>query len=527
MTLGAERTAVQHTMTEYATQVGWTYLSREEAQQLRGGEDGLVLRDCLATQLERLNPGRVDRARAQELIHRLTRVLPSLTGNLDAWEYLRGLKTIFIDEEKQERNVRFMDVEEADNNTFHVTEEWSYRPRPDAEAIRFDVVFVVNGIPVLMIETKAAHLKEGMGEALDQVRRYHEQGPEQLALMQLYGVTHILRFLYGATWNTSAKNVYNWRDEATGNYEDLVKAFVDRKRILRVLHDFIFFATVEGELTKFVLRPHQMRAVDRVVERSKDATKRRGLIWHTQGSGKTYTLITAGKLMQADAGLANPTVLILVDRTELEGQMSGNLESLGLQGVRIANSKTDLEAMLRSDWRGIVLSMLHKFDGMPPNLCTRENVIVLIDEAHRTTAGALGTYLMAALPNATFVGFSGTPIDKTAHGKGTFKTFGPDDPEGFLDKYSIRDSILDGTTLPLNYALASNDLLVDRDTLEKEFLQVAELEGVSDVETLNKVLERAVTLRNMMKNPERVDAVARKVADHFRTNVEKSGIRRS
>lgn len=158
MTLGAERTAVQHTMTEYATQVGWTYLSREEAQQLRGGEDGLVLRDCLATQLERLNPGRVDRARAQELIHRLTRVLPSLTGNLDAWEYLRGLKTIFIDEEKQERNVRFMDVEEADNNTFHVTEEWSYRPRPDAEAIRFDVVFVVNGIPVLMIETKAAHL---------------------------------------------------------------------------------------------------------------------------------------------------------------------------------------------------------------------------------------------------------------------------------------------------------------------------------------------------------------------------------
>ena len=98
--------------------------------------------------------------------------------------------------------------------------------------------------------------------------------------------------------------------------------------------------------------------------------------------------------------------------------------------------------------------MIHKFDGMPPDLCTRENVFVLIDEAHRTTGGALGTYLMAALPNATYVGFTGTPIDKTEHGKGTFKTFGPDDESGFLDKYSIRESIEDGTTVPLNYALA-------------------------------------------------------------------------
>src|SRR5208283_5319494 len=113
---------------------------------------------------------------------------------------------------------------------------------------------------------------------------------------------------------------------------------------------------------------------------------------------------------------------------------------------------------------------------------------VLIDEAHRTTGGALGTYLMGALPNATYVGFTGTPIDRTEHGKGTFKTFGADDPNGFLDKYSIRESIEDKTTVPLNYAVAPNELLVDRSTLEEQFLHVAELEGVSDIETLNKVL---------------------------------------
>jgi type I restriction enzyme R subunit len=532
MSLGGESSAVQHPAVKYAEQVGWSYLPRKDAEVLRGGESGLVLRDCLASQLGRLNPGRVTRARAEELVHRLTRVMPTVVGNRDAWEHLRGLKTIFIDEEKQERNVRFLDLENPDNNTFHVTEEWSYRSRPEAEAIRFDVVFLINGIPVLIIETKAATKKEGMAEALDQIRRYHEQGPEQLALSQLFGITHISRFLYGATWNTAKKNLYDWREEAAGSFEDLVKAFVDRRRMLRVLYDFIVFPTVEGELSKFVLRPHQMRAADKVVDRAKDAAKRRGLIWHTQGSGKTYTMITAGKLMASDPALENPTILILVDRTELEGQMAGHLESLGLQDAHVVATGRELEAVLRSGQRGIILSMIHKFDDLPANLCTRENVVVLIDEAHRTVGGlghragsgpALGDYLFGALPNATFIGFTGTPIDQTAHGRGTFKIFGGDDRGGYLDRYSIRDSIPDGTTLPLNYGLAPNELLVNRETLETQFLKLAELEGVADVATLNQVLHRAVVLRNEMKSPDRVDGVARRVAEHFRENVEKSG----
>ena len=189
-------------------------------------------------------------------------------------------------------------------------------------------------------------------------------------------------------------------------------------------------------------------------------------------------MITAAKLLIDDPALEHPTVLVLIDRTELETQMSGNLEALGLRRRPDRRLQEGPGALLASDWRGLIVSMIHKFDGCRADLCTRENVFVLIDEAHRTTGGALGTYLMAALPNATYVGFTGTPIDRTEHGKGTFKTFGPDDASGFLDKYSIRESIEDGTTVPLNYALAPNDLLVDRETLEEEFLQVAELEGV-------------------------------------------------
>jgi type I restriction enzyme R subunit len=523
MTTGSERGSIQDPFVRYASEVGWTYLTREQALELRGDEAGTVFTDVLVDQLQALNPNVVNRDRAVDLVHRVVRALPNIKGNEDVWEHLRGLKKVFVEEESRERDVRFLDVDDPSNNVFHVTDELSFRPRPDAEAIRFDVALLINGIPVILIETKSATKRDGMAEALVQVRRYHEQGPEALAVLQLFAITHLHKFLYGATWNANRKSLYNWRDEIAGNYEDLVKAFVAPERVLRVISDFIVFSDIDGELNKFVLRPHQMRAADRVVERAKDPAKRRALVWHTQGSGKTYTMITAAKLLIDDTALEHPTVLVLIDRTELEAQMAANLEALGFGDVRIADSKKDLESLLRSDWRGLIVSMIHKFDGIPADLCTRENVFVLIDEAHRTTGGALGTYLMGALPNATYVGFTGTPIDKTEHGKGTFKTFGPDDESGFLDKYSIRESIEDGTTVPLNYALAPNELLVDRETLEEEFLHVAELEGVSDIETLNKVLERAVTLRNMMKNRERIDGIARFIAEHFTGNVEPMG----
>jgi type I restriction enzyme R subunit len=521
--LGAERSAVQDAFLRYAEETSWTRLDRQEAEQLRGGEDGTLLSPILIQQLERLNPGFVDRQRAEELVHRIARVQPSLAGNLEVWEQLRGLGRVFAPEERRERDVRLVDFANVENNQFHVTDEWSFRPRPDAEAVRFDIVLLINGLPVLVVETKAAHKREGMQEALKQVSRYHEQGPGQLVLIQVFGITHILRFLYGPTWNVSQKSLYDWREEAAGDFEALVKAFVEPRRILRLLADFILFTTTDGELAKFILRPHQMRAADRVVQRAKDPAKNRALVWHTQGSGKTYTMLTAAKLLREQRDLDEPTVLVLVDRIELEGQMAGHLEALGLKGAQVAESKDHLQRLLAADTRGVILSMIHKFENMPPNVSARRNIFVLIDEAHRSTTGTLGSYLMGALPNATYVGFTGTPIDKTAHGKGTFSTFGRDDGDGYLDKYSIRESIADGATLPLNYSLAPNELLVDRDTLESEFLQVAELEGVSDVETLNKVLERAVTLRNMMKNRDRVEAVASRVAEHYRENVEPMG----
>ena len=522
MTLSRERCAVQNPFLRYAEETGWTYLPPEEALRLRGGEDSPVLRTVLVEQLQRLNPGVVDSVgKAEEVVERLVRVRPNIEGNLEAWEFLKGLKTVFVEAERRERNLRLLDVERPEDNTFHVTDE--FRFLSGRTAIRADVVLCVNGVPVIVVETKAATRPEGIAEAFDQIRRYHEQGPELMAEAQLFALTHLVRFFYGPTWNTSRKALFNWRDEQAGDFETMVKAFVAPRRVLRVLTDYILFVRRDGELSKAVLRPHQMRAVEKVVARSRDRERQRGLVWHTQGSGKTYTMITVAKRLLEDPRFENPTVLMIVDRNELQQQLFQNLEAVGFGHVHVAQSKRHLRQLLRDDTRGLIVSMIHKFDDADADLNTRANIFVLVDEAHRSTGGDLGNYLMGALPNATFIGFTGTPIDRSAHGKGTFKVFGGGDPGGYLDKYSIKESIEDGTTVPLHYQMAPNDLLVDREAMEAEFWAAAELEGVADIEEINRVLDRAVTLKNMLKNRERVDKIACFVAEHFRQYVQPMG----
>src|ERR1039457_1802632 len=216
----------------------------------------------------------------------------------------------------------------------------------------------------------------------------------------------------------------------------------------------------------------------------------------------------------------------MMDRNELEDQMLKNLAAVGLNNVAHAHSIAELNRLLNQrgmDYRGIVVTMIHKFRDMPAKLNTRKNIFVLIDEAHRTTGGDLGNFLMAGLPNASFIGFTGTPVDKTVYGKGTFKTFGCEDDKGYLHKYSIAESINDGTTLPLYYNLAPNEMLVPHEIMEKEFLALAATEGIADIEELNKILERAVNLKNFLKGKKRVSEVAKYVADHYRQNVEPLG----
>jgi type I restriction enzyme R subunit len=511
-------------MIKYAEQIGWQYISPAEAMKLRGGDTGIYFTDVLASQIQNLNPGVVDAGRASEILRKLNLLRANLEGNRDALSWLRGEQSIFVPEENRELNVRLIDFDHPENNIFHVTDEW--RHKGIAFANRADVIFLINGFPVALAETKAAEKRDGLAEGMTQIRRYHQETPEMLIAPQVFEVTELIKFFYGTTWSTARKNVFNWKEDFKGDYEHTIKTFFDRERFLKLLRDYIIFLTKDDDLIKIILRQHQTRAVEKVIDRVYDSDKRRGLIWHTQGSGKTLTMITiASKLLREVHGTEKPTVLMIVDRTELESQLFKNISGYGISNVQVANSKRELQRILGSDYRGLVVSMIHKFDDIPADINTRKNVIVLVDEAHRTTGGDLGNYLVAALPNATYIGFTGTPIDNISKGKGTFKVFGIDDQRGYLDKYSIAESIGDGTTVQLNYALAPSDLLVDSEVLEREFLNLADAQGVSDIDELNAILDRAVILKEMLKAPTRVEKIARYVAKHFRENVEPMGFK--
>ena len=527
-----EHKTVQSRVLQYAQEISWTFVPRADAEMRRGFKAegvapadrargaSLFFNDTLYVQVRKLNP-RFSGGMG-DITGRLYSLPADIFGNREFLDFLRGRKTFYCKPENRELDLMLIEFANPSNNIYEVTEEFYYHNGNYGN--REDVVFLINGIPILVIECKNAAKDEAIALGIDQLRRYHAETPELMLPQQIFTATEAIGFAYGVTWNTIRRNIFNWKDEHIGQLEAKVKSFCSKSNVLAFLKDYIVFAEKDEELSKFILRQHQKEAVELVVQRALDARKRRGLVWHTQGSGKTYTMIKAAELLFKAPQSNKPTILLMIDRNELEDQMQRNLASLGLANVEQATSMVRLNELIKSDYRGIIVTTIHKFRDLPANLNTRDNIYVLIDEAHRTTQGDLGNYLMAGLPNATFIGFTGTPIDQTAYGKGTFKTFGVEDtPQGYLHKYSISDSIADGTTLPLFYALAPNELLVPKEILEEEFFKLAEAYGVADIEELNRILERAVNTRNFLKGRERIAKVAAYVAKHYRENVEPLG----
>jgi len=510
-----EAKSVQERIIKYAVEAGWQFVPRAESDLRRGDEMSYKSQpyypEVLMAKLKEFNPWLLED-------YNFFLPIPKIEGNREMLLALRGQRTAYDEDEARERNVVVIDFAHPEKNVFEVTDEFTISNNRYSN--RQDIVFLINGIPVIGLECKNLTTTEGIDKALDQIRRYHRESPELMALEQSYLASEGMRIEYGVTWNTAKRNIFKWRGDKVGELENKIKTFFDIKHVLNLIEKYIMFIEKDEQLTKIVLREHQANAVEAVLIRAlkEDATK--GLIWHTQGSGKTYTMIKTAELLFKSNDADKPTVVMMLDRNELEGQMEGNLTAAGLKNVRKAMSITDLVDILRSDYRGIVITMIHKFRGLPADLNTRKNIFVLIDEAHRTTGSDLGTFVMAAMPNATFIGYTGTPIDKAQYGKGTFKTFGVSDAKGYLHKYSISESIADGTTLPLYYNLAPNEMLVPKETLEREFLNLAEEHGITDIEELNAVLERAVNTRNFLKGKGRIEKVGKFIADHFKQYIE-------
>ena len=526
----SEAGTVQFPMVRHAAEIGWTSLAPLVAKQKRGGEAGVFLLDELEEKLIALNPGLVTAENVRSIIDRLEAIPATMEGNREMLRWMRGERQIYDEVEKRYRHVRLIDFEHPENNAFHVSWEWALKPVARKKGNRADVMFSINGLPVCIVEHKNPKSGDAIERGITQIRRYEIETPELIAAPQLFNVTHLLDYWYGVTWNPKRRDMARWKQTPDETYRFAVQAFFEPTDFLRTLRDWILFYVQDNETRKSVLRQHQRRAIDAIIARCADPNRNRGLIWHTQGSGKTFTLLTAARLILEDKARFNtPTVILVVDRIELEGQLRGWVERLlgemQQQDIAIAraNTKAELQKLLDADFRGLIITMIHKFEAMRKDSCTRDNVYVFIDEAHRSVARELGTYLMAAVPNATIIGFTGTPIDKTAQGAGTFKIFGAQDDPGYLDKYSIKESIEDETTVPIKHMMAPSEITVPAERLDKEFFELAGAEGITDIEELNRVLDKAIALRTFLKADDRVAKVAAFVAQHFKENVAPLG----
>lgn len=535
MTRVSEKRDVQDQLINHLIGIGWEYWPPQDVIKVRdGNKREPFLSPVAREQLVRLNSEFLTNANVDDVLRDLTGLHPNMVGNEEFLRALRGQRTVYHDKEKRERNVSLIDYDAPRNNRFTFTQEFEFE---DRDRRRLDMLLFVNGFPVALIENKSPTLDEGELEAFDQVQHlYTERIPALLKYVQFFAACDI-RIHYGATWNQSLKAFYRWKTNAKDHgLESLSKTLFAQDHLLRMLRDYVIFFRADDETHKFVLRPHQIRAVERILQRVRDNVGaegqelldqpvRSGLIWHTQGSGKSLTMIVAANKLRRLPALANPTVVVVVDRLELETQMVQNLEGFGYPGVIRAESKAHLRDLLKSDYRGLIVTLVHKFDRIAKNLNPRGNIIALVDEAHRTQEGDLATYMRAALPNAFYFGFTGTPIDRGRIGQGTFETFGKADPEGYQDKYGIDESIADKTTVPLYYTLAPTDLRVDRDSLEEDFYKVVEDVGVASFEELDRLLDKAQGLKSVMKANERVDSIAAHIAQHYQENVEPLGFK--
>lgn len=407
--LASELGTVQWPLIKHAKAIGWTYVNETDALGLRRGEGGRFFYEELTERLLRLNPGLVTTDNVGSLIQSLESVPDTMEGNREILAWLRGQKSIHDEKEKRQRNVTLIDFKNLSNNTFHVTDEWAYQNGPK-KGNRADVVFLINGIPVALIENKNPKKRDAMEKAVTQLRRYEIETPEMMVIPQVFNVTHVLEYFYGVTWNYSRKNIFNWKDELGSraykdegdfvSFKKAVQTFFEPKTFLQMLKEWIVFYVKDDEIQKSVLRQHQTRAAQKVMDRCSDAEKRSGLIWHTQGSGKTFTMLTASRLiLQNKEAFGSPTVLLIIDRNELEGQLSGWVERImGEESkldvkVEYATSKKRLQELFESDFRGLIVSMIHKFKDLKKDSNTRDDIFVLIDEAHRSTGGDLGNYL--------------------------------------------------------------------------------------------------------------------------------------
>lgn len=495
----------------------------------RGGdEQEMLLIPVLREHLKKLNPDSITTDdRANQVITRLR----MLHDNQEWLSWIRGEQTMSLAVDEKATNVRLIDFDDVDANDYLCTNQvWIQ----GAERRRPDILLYINGIPVVDIEAKtAARGHIDWAEGAKQCGRYDREISQLYASNCFCVGVNELRMKYGVP-GAPLQYWQQWRDPSPHNHIpsfDEMKCTVfglfDRGNLLDIIRNFIVFESEQGTLVKKVARYQQFRAANKIVDRALNvgspSANRRGIVWHTQGSGKSLTMIFAAKKLWNHPSLQQPTVIIVVDREQLEEQMAGELFRTSTENVTVANSRRELRQLLAGNQRGIIVTLVHKFDEMETEMTDRANVIMLVDEAHRSQYGDLGIFMRSAMPNASMFGLTGTPIELSD--RHTPKAFGkeisPDTFERYMDKYSIEDAIRDGATKPIVYEIRLTDWTVAYADLDRKFEEVFADRSPEE----RRLLMQEAKLDAILKHPRRIAQVAEDIAKHFAEHVRPNGFK--
>jgi type I restriction enzyme R subunit len=429
------------------------------------------------------------------------------------------------------RLIDFDNPEAAANNWIVSTEVAFAQGRVER---RFDLVLWCNGFPLVVGEAKSpVRNAYSWIDAAAQINEDYEKNVPMFFVPNVLSfATEGKDFRYGSV-GMPVEMWGPWRDDdgtdvpakvGLACVQDAALSVLVPNAVLDFLRFFTLFATdSKHRKIKVIARFQQFQATNLIIERVLVGRIKQGLIWHFQGSGKSLLMVFTAQKLRAMAGLANPTVLIVVDRIDLDTQITGTFNATDVPNLVSTDSRRELQQLLAAGARKVIITTIHKFGEAPGVLDARGNVIVMVDEAHRSQEGDFGRKMREALPNAFMFGLTGTPINK--RDRNTFMWFGSDeDSGGYLSRYSYQESIRDGATLPLHFEPRLSEIHIDDAAIDAAFAELAERHALSEQDkvTLSK---KAASLEALIRAPERVRKIAADIGEHFTTKVEPLGFK--
>jgi len=509
------------------------------SKEIKRGVNEVLVEEELKEALIRLNPEiNANPNIADEVIYKLRAILIAVNqvglvkANEEFFKWMTGEKTMPFGENNRHVPVRLIDFDDLTNNTYIATNQYRIHHR---ETKIPDIVMMINGIPVVVGEAKTP-IRPSVSwlDGAHEVHDIYENAVPQLFVPNILSFATEGKELYYGAVRSPLEYWAPWRlendDDALARrlgLSEIGKELSDLLRPARLLDfmlNFSLFSTDKKKRRiKIIPRFQQYEGANKIVERVKEGRVKKGLIWHFQGSGKSFLMVFAAQKLRRTPELKSPTVIVLVDRTDLDTQISGIFDAADVSNVVSTDSIADLQRLLERDTRKIIISMIFKFRDAKPNMNDRDNIIVLIDEAHRTQEGDLGRAMRAALPNAFLFGLTGTPVNKAD--KNTFWAFGSEEDQGgYLSRYTFHDSIRDNATLPLHFEPRLVDVHVDKETLDKAMKDFKESAALSDEEAdaLNK---KSAKMAAFLKSPERVTKIVKDIANHFKEKVDPHGFK--